>query len=274
MNPIERFIDVGVKLHIREWPGDADKTPFLLVHGLSSNALTWNQVGEKLAEAGHPVVAVDQRGHGLSEKPDSGYDFATVTADLRDLIAALRWEKPVMVGQSWGGNVMLEFGARYPGVAQRFVFVDGGFLNLRQRGSWESIAVDLKPPDLNGTPRAQMKAWIRQSHPDWGETGWEATLGNFETMPDGTVRPWLTLARHLEILRAMYDQNPVALYPQVAEPVLICVADDGTAWTERKKEQLQLAEKGLRQVSVVWFIGAAHDIHVDQPAALVQNLLG
>ncbi len=61
---------------------DLRGAPFLLVHGLASNARMWDGVGEELARLGHPSVAIDQRGHGRASKPDDGYDFGTLTNDL------------------------------------------------------------------------------------------------------------------------------------------------------------------------------------------------
>ncbi|MDQ1426431.1 MAG: lipase, partial [Acidimicrobiaceae bacterium] len=87
---------------------DGDGRPFLLVHGLASNARLWDGVADHLAAADHAVVTVDQRGHGQSSKPDHGYDFATVVADLVALIDALDLDRPIVAGQSWGGNVVLE----------------------------------------------------------------------------------------------------------------------------------------------------------------------
>src|SRR5436305_1116006 len=52
----------SVYLHVRRWPGD--KRPFLLVHGLSSNARLWDQVARDLSAAGYPVHAVDLRPPG------------------------------------------------------------------------------------------------------------------------------------------------------------------------------------------------------------------
>src|SRR4051794_34327372 len=80
----------GVSLHVREWaPAEPTATPFLLVHGLASCAALWDGVGEVLAGLGHPVAAVDQRGHGLSDKPDTGYDHVTVADDLAAVLAEL-----------------------------------------------------------------------------------------------------------------------------------------------------------------------------------------
>jgi pimeloyl-ACP methyl ester carboxylesterase len=276
LDPQDRFVEIGFQMHVREWtPSSAkeEKSHYLLVHGLASNASTWDEVAIRLAEAGHTAVALDQRGHGLSDKPEDGYDFTTITQDLRRLLEELGWEQPVLAGQSWGGNVLLEFGARFPGLAKHLVFVDGGFLDLSQRGPWDEIEIELRPPDLIGTPREVLASGIKKMHPNWSEAGIEATLHNFETLPNGTVRPWLTLERHMLILRSMYEQTPNDLFPQVQEPVLICVADDGSEWAERKREQVGVAVSGLKRAQVEWFQCAAHDIHIDQADALVECML-
>ena len=275
MSPTEQFVDIGIKLHVREWAGA--KQPFVLLHGLSSNSLTWNGVAARLAEAGHQVVAVDQRGHGLSDKPDIGYDFASITGDLSRLLVEMELERPILVGQSWGGNVLLEFGARYPDFACGLGFVDGGFLDMQSRpdATWEKISVELKPPNLNGMPRAELKQRMMAGHPDWVEAGVEATLGNFETLPDGTVRPWLSLDRHMEILRAMWDQRPPSLYPNVSAPTLICVAASSKTadWTSVKAKQVAVARAGLPWSAVHWFDETDHDIHVHRPDELAELFL-
>ena len=267
----------GLNLHLLRWDG-GDDVPFLLVHGLASNARTWAGVGRVLAEAGHPVVAVDQRGHGLSDKPETGYGFAEVTADLTALVRALGWERPVIAGQSWGGNVVLELAAREPDLAAGIVLVDGGFIELNSGPdrTWERISVELRPPPLAGTPRAAMEARLRQMYPDWSDEGIGGTLANMETLPDGTVRPWLTLDRHLQILRALWEQHPPALYPRVTAPVLMTAATGGDtgAWAATKREAVADAEALLPAANVVWFHDTAHDIHVHRPAALARLMLG
>ena len=78
-------ITVGPGLAARSFPGDG--RPVLLVHGLSSNARLWDAVARHLD--GHPVVAVDLRGHGASaEVPDVEPD-ATLAA-AHDLAARMR----------------------------------------------------------------------------------------------------------------------------------------------------------------------------------------
>ncbi len=265
----------GLQIHIRWWAGEG--VPFILLHGLASNCLTWEAVARELAEAGHPVAAVDQRGHGRSDKPETGYGFDQVAADLRELVRALALpRRPIVAGQSWGGNVALDFAARYPGVAAGLVMVDGGFIEMSARpdASWERVSVDLKPPPLAGKPRSEIAERIRRAHPDWSEEGIEATLGNFETLPAGTVRPWLTLDRHMAILRALWEHRPSRLYGLVREPVLIAPADTGDpARIEQKRIEVEGAATALARSRVRWFEATDHDIHVHRPRELAATIL-
>ncbi len=267
--PRERRLTLpDVRLHVREW--DAEGRPFLLVHGLASNARTWDDVARRLNAAGHRVVALDQRGHGRSDKPPSGYGFDQVAADLHNLAQALDMPRPFLVGQSWGGNVVLDFARRYPQATSGLVLVDGGFLELAARpgATWEDTERELRPPPLAGTPRRAMAERIRAAYPDWSAVGIEGTLGNFETMPDGTVRPWLTLERHMEILRALWDHRPSTIYSQVTAPVLIAVAGAPSDKAWDKRQPVAAAEAGIPQVRVQWFEESAHDLHVHRPAEL------
>jgi pimeloyl-ACP methyl ester carboxylesterase len=264
-----------IEIAIREWNGAG--RDFLLVHGLASNAKTWDLVAQLLSAAGHHVVAVDQRGHGQSEKPETGYGFDEVTGDLAALIEAMGLDLPVVAGQSWGGNVVVDFAARYPETASGIVLVDGGLIDLSGRpgATWETISVDLKPPDLLGIPRYEMVARFRAFHPDWSDQQIELQMGNYETLEDGTIRPWLSLDHHMEILWAMWNQRPRELVESLEAPMLIAIADSGPP--ERRLIRIEEAERlqKLRPSSVRWrqFEGAAHDIHVDQPEELARWVL-
>lgn len=276
----ERSLTVaeGVALHVVERgpvagaPGA--RRPILLVHGLASNARLWDGVAAHLAAEGHPVVAVDQRGHGRSDTPDHGYDMATVTSDLVALIAALGWARPVVAGQSWGGNVVLELAARHPHSVAAVAAVDGGFIELSRRfPTWEACAAALRPPHLEGTPALRMEQWMREAHSDWPEEGIRGALANFEVRADGTIRPWLTLDRHMAILRELYAHRPLQSAPRIVCPALLIPADTGdVAWTHDKEEAVADLLTALPDGRVHWFRPAHHDVHAQHPAAVAEVL--
>jgi pimeloyl-ACP methyl ester carboxylesterase len=275
LTPLVRRVAAGeIELSIREWPGEG--RPFVLVHGLASNAKTWDGVAKRLNEAGHHVVAVDQRGHGLSDKPEEGYGFEDVTSDLRSLIDSLDMQRPILGGQSWGGNVVLHFAARYPGATSGLVLVDGGFIDLsgRSGATWEEISERMRPPNLIGTPRPQMIERFRSYHPEWDEPQIEMQMGNYETLDDGTIRPWLTLEHHMAILRAIWDDPPSPLYERVTTPVLIALADSPDEERRRSRDDhVAAASTKLQRAEARRFEGAPHDIHVDRPEELADWML-
>ncbi len=273
-DPRESRVRVAEGVALRVLSRRGAEPGFLLVHGLASNAHLWDDVAEHLSAVGHSVAAVDLRGHGGSSKPDTGYDFATIAEDLRFLVQALALERPVLVGQSWGANVVLETAIRHPELTCGIVLVDGGTADLADRfPTWETCRQQLAPPRLIGTPAFEIERYLHSAHPDWPERGIRATLANFEVRADGTVAPWLTEARHLAILRALWEQRPSRLLPSLQVPALLLPVDTGEPeWTAAKRHSLAAADTMSRRARVVWFTGD-HDLQAQQPAALAALLL-
>lgn len=213
----------GVSLAVRVWEGE--RPPFLLVHGLASNARMWDGVASVLAGEGFAVAAVDLRGHGRSDKPDWGYDFPTVVADVVAVVAGLGWEQPAVVGQSWGGNVVVELGWRHPELVRGVAGVDGGEIELwREFPEWEECAEKLAPPSFEGRPFEWLEEQVRRGREGWPESGIQGLLANFEVRADGTVAPWLSRDRHMAILRALWEHRPSELLPQIEVPVVMIPA--------------------------------------------------
>ena len=94
-------------MHVRDSGGPDVAPPILLVHGLASNARIWDLLAPLLA-ASFRVAALDQRGHGGSDKSEDGYALAAIAGDLAKAIGALGWRRPLVVGHSWGANVALQ----------------------------------------------------------------------------------------------------------------------------------------------------------------------
>ena len=272
----------GVVLAADTWAAAAGETagrsaPFVLVHGLASNARMWDGVAARLAERGHPAVTVDLRGHGRSSRPDGPYDVATVADDVAALVGRMGLDRPVVAGQSWGGNVVLELAARHATAIRGIACVDGGWLEPSAAfPTWEACREALAPPRLAGLQRDAIEGYIRGAHPDWPETGIAGTLANFEVRPDGTVAPWLTFDRHIAVLRGMWDHHPSERYADVEVPVLLVPADAGagadTERMDRKREDVDRALAALPNARVRWFTGD-HDIHAQHPAELADVMI-
>ncbi len=276
--PIHHALISGVELHALHWDPPPHTAPllrpWLLVHGLASNARLWDGVARRLAQWGHPVVAVDQRGHGRSSRPDDGFDMATVADDLRLLIDDLGWDRPMVAGQSWGGNVVLELAHRHPLAVAGIACIDGGLIELRKRfPDWEEARTVMAPPRLLGTPVEHVRAWLEQSASDWPEEGRLGQLANFEVRSDGTIAPWLTFERHIAILRGLWEHSPAAICSTISAPVLLVTADTGDAnWSDWKVAAVESALSVLPRCRAEWFHAAHHDVHAQHPEEVASLL--
>jgi pimeloyl-ACP methyl ester carboxylesterase len=262
-------VDDGVYLHVRCWPGPG--RPFLLVHGLASNARLWDETAAHLAAAGHSAHAVDLRSHGDSDAPPGGYDTLTAAADL----AHIDIDDAIVVGQSWGGNVAVAYAAQHPEMVAGLALVDGGWIDLASEFSdWAACEEALRPPDIDGLPAAQLDGFLRSAHQDWSEAAIRATMANLRVWPDGTLARRLSIARHMQIVRSMWEQPPRQWYPQVTAPALLIPAlpTDPEA-AARKRAQVEAAAAQLGHATIREYPGGDHDLHAQYPESLAKDLL-
>jgi len=105
----------GIRIRAVE-RGDPASPPVLLIPGWGCLVYTYNRNMPVLADAGFRVIAVDLKGHGLSDKPlaSAEYTIESLVEHLHDILDALDLERPALVGHSLGGSLIYHFAARYP----------------------------------------------------------------------------------------------------------------------------------------------------------------
>lgn len=103
----------GTQLHLVE-TGNSRGRPIIFIHGISQCWLTWSrQMRSDLADD-YRLVAMDMRGHGLSDKPREGYTESRLWADdVNAAIQALGLDHPILCGWSYGPLVILDYLRHY-----------------------------------------------------------------------------------------------------------------------------------------------------------------
>ena len=263
----------GVTLHARDWGGSGQ--PVVLLHGLASNARIWDGVASRLAGAGLRVVALDQRGHGSSDQPSSGYDFATLVRDLEAALAALELERPVLVGHSWGANVALQFAG---GVVAGLALVDGALVAVAAwAGATRGEARRRLAPPRFAVP---LEDWLaRAGRFDAGGPGGQNWVRDYLRAgvvvdDQGVARSRFHFDNHMRVVDAHWDQRPEALFPLVDRPVLLCVAGDPDD-AERagvKRDAAARAVELFPSATLTWFEDTMHDIPLQRPVELAAEL--
>ena len=122
--PLRRIVLHGHPVAFRT---AGDGPVIVLVHGMAGSSATWRHVMPALARR-FTVVAPDLLGHGESAKPRGDYSVSAQANVLRDLLVALGHERATLVGQSFGGGVVMQFAYQFPEQCERLVLVSSGGL--------------------------------------------------------------------------------------------------------------------------------------------------
>jgi pimeloyl-ACP methyl ester carboxylesterase len=276
----ERWFDVagdgGVRLRARQIAGASNDAPAILLHhGLASSQRIWDLMLPGLARR-FRVVTYDARGHGLSAKPSSGYGFDHVTRDALAVIRAARLRRPVVVGHSWGADVALALSADRPRAVAGAVLVDGGVFRMRSSfATWEEAKRQLAPPLLAGTPLEAFRTdLIRWSPVPLTPEVEEIFLSLMRVDGRGRIHPRLARANHFRILRAIWDQDAVALHARLRVPTLAILAHgsaEAAGFDAAKREAVQRLNAAGSPARFIWVEGI-HDLPIQQPELLVRRV--
>jgi pimeloyl-ACP methyl ester carboxylesterase len=156
--------------------------PVFLLHGVPKTMSYWRHVVPLLTPH-YTVVAVDNRGFGGSQRPLTGYDTATMAADVAELATYLGFDRFRIVGEDWGAAIAYAVAAFYRSRVQQLVFQ-------------ETL--------LPGLPAGEQDPSLA---PDDGRTGWQFSFFSLPNLPElllaGRERPfWTYFAR-----RQMWDPS-------------------------------------------------------------------
>ena len=104
--PAPRFIETnGIRMAVYE---QGEGVPVVFCHGFPELAFSWRHQVKALSEAGYRAIAPDQRGYGLTDRPEdvTAYSLQHLCGDMAGMLDALDIEKAVFVGHDWGGGVV------------------------------------------------------------------------------------------------------------------------------------------------------------------------
>ena len=102
----------NTQIYYKDW---GRGRPVVLLHGWPLSSDSWDDQAFAIANAGYRVIAYDRRGFGRSSQPWSGYDYNTLTDDLREILKALDLTDATLVGFSMGGGEVARYMSKYNG---------------------------------------------------------------------------------------------------------------------------------------------------------------
>jgi len=239
----------GVRLHLLRYGGQGPR--LLLLPGITSPAITWGFVAERLARH-FDVHVLDFRGRGLSFSApgmDAGLD--AMAADVLDLLNVLGWSSVTVLAHSMGARVAIRAAARDPGRMDRLLLVDPPMSGPGRRPypvplSWyvESIQMAVK-----GITAEELRPYA----PTWSDEQLQLRAEWLHTCDQGAI---------VQAHAGFHEDDIHPDFATLGAPALLVAAERGDVVREEEVRELQTLNPGLACIRVP---DAGHMIPWDNP---------
>ena len=291
-------MDTGERIHFLDWAGPAGTPdaevalpPLVLVHELSQTAWSWAPVARRLRGLTR-TIAVDLRGHGLSEAPRTGYELESLGTDLLTVMTACGWGEAVngpaavIAGHgALGAAVAATAAALEPESVAGLCFVDGGWEELGEAtgmSSAEYVAAVAEPPELLASMDVFLKDRRNFDPGTWDADQERAARAQVDQKPAGHVA---FVARGMVVKMvadAVFAFRPRDVVPWLDVPLLVAVAASGSADDETARERRLALDDLVRAriaggdggtpTRIATFTGSGHNLMRYRPDELSAEL--
>ena len=207
----------NITLHYLDHPGEGPA--IIVLHGLTANAHFFD--GLAASSLPNRLLAIDLRGRGQSEKPETGYGMAEHAADILGLLDDLGLDKVILAGHSYGGLLTCYLAANFPERVSHCIVMDAGFMDPSVK--------ELIKPSLDR---------LGQTLPSWavyrdGVKGaaywqgyWDTAVENFyradvHTNDDGSVQARSRPANIGEAVDKLLAEPWQSIFDRVQQPTLM-----------------------------------------------------
>ena len=283
----------------------------LLIHGLGSNRKTFDELMFHLIKI-FDVCSFDLRNHGdnfmKEEKQEEEEEeeeeqsktvykalnietFADDVMELTNLLTTKyghenNWNHPILIGHSYGGNIALEVGKKYPKLPCSIVLLDGGYIDLQNcfDGNWENCKEKCKQPPDQNIPFHEFIPLFRSYYPLCSHLALNGLMESFYLDTEtNCYRMKVSPEFYMDMIEDLWKYRPCERYGEKEEKdhsvincnVLILPSGKEAFFSKDKEEDITKLNMTINgdstktsinkeeKVKIWWFEENSHDIHVE-----------
>lgn len=248
-----------MQLHYRSM---GEGSPLIILHGVFGTSDNWQSFGKAIS-AKYKVFLVDLRNHGNSPH-SSTFDYASMAADLKEFIEEHHLGKPVIMGHSMGGKVVMSFAASNPDSFEKMIVVDIApkYYPPHHQKILEGLsAVKIDTIESRKEAEEQLSAYID----DAGVR--QFLLKNLKRDDNGQFA-WKL---NLPVVKEKMENIGMALDidTEIKKPALFIRGDQSKYVLDEDKEHIR---KLFPLAQIITIKDAGHWIHAEQPEALYETV--
>lgn len=235
--------------------------PVIILHGMFGMSDNWATFSKKLAGYHYSVYTPDIRNHGNSPHSDI-FNFDVLSEDLKDFILQYEIKKPVLIGHSLGGKVVMNFVQRFPDLARKIIIIDMGLISYKIHND-DVLSAMISANITSKKSRYEIEEELSKRIKYRKVV--QLMMKNVQREKDNSFR-WKP---NLESLMKNFHEifKPVDILPKVNIPALFVAADKSEYIS---KADLQTIRKTLPCSDIVAIPGSSHWVHSDKPEELLR----
>jgi non-heme chloroperoxidase len=250
-------LSTGVQLRYTEH-GTPDTEPIVCLHGYTDSSFSYSRVAPLLADLGYHVYALDQRGHGDSERPASGYAMDDFAADAVAFMAAFGIPRAHIIGHSMGSLIGRRVAALSPDRVAQLVLI-GSFGSKGTEAARELLEPVRVLPDP--VPEAFVREFQASTiHTPVPESFYERVVAESLKLP---ARVWLAA------LEGHFTANDGVDLGRIAAPTMLLWGEQDALIPREDQEELLAVIPNSRLIA---YPETGHDPHWERPELVVEHL--
>lgn len=239
--------------------------PIVILHGLFGMLDNWQTFGKRLSEHGYQVFLVDQRDHGKSPWTDR-FDLDVLADDLHEFLHQHNIVKPILIGHSMGGKVVMTFTRKYEELVDKLIVIDIG-PRAYKRGHDDIFKAldDLNFDEIDD--RDELYQAFDKNLDD--EVVIQFLLKNVSRKDDGVG---FELKFNKALIQPSYENILVEISPEHPIMTETLFVRGGKSRYVQDADLLDILEK-FPMAKIETVLGAGHWVHAEQPDQLLEYIL-
>ncbi|MBI2074834.1 MAG: alpha/beta hydrolase [Candidatus Levybacteria bacterium] len=259
------FSHDGINIYYDVNLADDNKKFLVFLHGLGGDLTSWNAERQSFKNLGYSTIAVDLRGHGLSERPreEKRYALNNFALDILEIIIKEQIKDAVVIGHCFGGMVALTLEGTYPRTSKALILIDTSY----------------KPPYFskvltNHALFNKMLSLVANHAPDVGNHG-HNDFSKFIGTGDFNVKRIISdilhtsLHSYFMICENLLGYDATTLLEKIIVPTLVIEGTKDHIFPPKVAKDL---EKRIKTAEIDFIEGANHVLVINNPADLVKDM--
>jgi len=228
-------------------------------------AANWGKIWP-FFEKERQILVFDQRGHGKSAKPVTGYAPSDYAQDLKNLLETLGWKKIHLVGHSMGGRVAMQFAHLFPKTVSCLILEDSGAEANPSRIQWiQNLLGSVPTPFFD---REEAKKFF-SSHFSNDPTTGGFLYANLENKSDGTLHWRFHAPGMIETIEKGRAVDGTGIFKSLTIPILLIRGEKSIELPASEATRMTEINPHSKLITIP---DASHYVHADKPKEFIETL--